>query len=151
MYLFDLQSFPGRWNGILLFQEDDIPLPRRCGLGLRRSQTTRFLLTIACDLHRGSREESYTIVCNRMESHLIKWNREESGAIISDLWTAIFHRIGLNKTSKYIANCYCKVPIDYNSLVKAFFNLLTQSPLIASSLSAWRVGLLICVCWYRQK
>ena len=48
---------------------------------LRHSQTTRFLLTIACDLLRGSREESYTVVCNRMKSYLIGCNREELGAI----------------------------------------------------------------------
>ena len=39
------------------------------------------------------------------------------------------HRIGLNKTSRYTANCYCKVTIYYDITVTAF----------------------LCVCWYQEK
>ena len=68
--------------------------------------------------------QSCAIRCDRMKSYLIRWNREELGAIISDLWTAKFHRIGLNKTSRYIANCYCKTTIDYDIIVTAFLCVL---------------------------
>ena len=34
------------------------------------------------------------------------------------------HRIDLNKTSRYTANCYCKMTIDYDIRVTAFLCVL---------------------------
>ena len=57
-----------------------------------------------------------------MKSYLIRWSREESGAIISDLWTVIFHWICLNKTSKKHSELFYKVTnvIDDDIIVTAF-------------------------------
>ena len=64
------------------------------------------------------------IWCNRMKSYLIRWNHKELGAIFSDLWTVIFHRICLNKTARSTANCYYRVAIDYDIIVTAFLCVL---------------------------
>ena len=81
---------------------------------LRRSQTTRFLLPIACDLHR---VESGGILHNRVQSDGIVPNRMQSRGIGGNTFGSMnrqIHRIGLNKTSRYTTNCYCKVTLDYS-------------------------------------
>ena len=44
----------------------------------------------------------------------------------NNLWSLNrqIHRIDLNKTSRYIANCYCEVTIDYDITVTAFLCVL---------------------------
>ena len=91
---------------------------------LRRSQTTRFLLTIACNLHRG---ELGGILHNRVQSGGILPNRMQSRGIGDNNFCSMnrqIHRIVLNKTSRYTANCYCKVTIDYDITVTAFLCVL---------------------------
>ena len=85
---------------------------------------TRFLLPIACDLHR---VESGGILHNRVQSDGILPNGMQSRGIGGNTFGSMNRqilRIGLNKTSRYTTNCYCKATIDYDITVTAFLCLL---------------------------
>ena len=98
-----------------------------CKGGLRRHDFCSRLLAICI---AWSREESYTIACNRMQSGGILPNRMQSRGIGGNTLRSMnrqIHRIGLNKTSRYTTNCYCKVTLDYDITVTAFLCLLVPS------------------------